>query len=125
MLEQDTAKEEAKKAREDAEQAKEAFRMLAGWAYSERQQHLRLLAEHKTAGIPTQGEDIVGKTKSENGDNESDDYAPTGVKGAQSIEEQVEQLLAEEKEKLAVNSCRSYGGVSDDQGSSTSRFVWS
>ena len=142
------AKKAIKESRHDAEQAKEAFRKLASWAYIERRRILEALEHHgiaiqqpdgraavqyeasvhtkleppsaaemngadptsvghqrahSTAACSTGG---MKKTKADDVSDveDGDDYTPAAADEFPSIDEQVDQLIAEEKGRLTLTN---------------------
>jgi hypothetical protein len=110
------AREEAKKAREETEQTKLAFRMLANWTYHERQMLLGKLAstrldteEHIKAGHQEIEDVLVGESKvtdTVNTENSGggEEYEPSEFTRGSSLNDAIDQLIAEEKAKLTYAS---------------------
>jgi hypothetical protein len=104
------AKEEIKKANEEAEQAKLAFRKLAEWSYQERRRLMNGLggtkSEYHVAAEQRQVEGKVmdisaaNKIKQEGISSGSEDYEPPAVCRGSSIEGEIDDLIAEEKGRL-------------------------
>ncbi|KAH3917582.1 hypothetical protein HBH56_042310 [Parastagonospora nodorum] len=110
------AREQAKKAREETEQAKLAFCMLADWTYHERQMLLDKLAstrldteEHIKAGHQEIGDVLVDDFKvtdtviAENSGG-GEEYEPSEFIRGSSLDDAIDQLIAEEKAKLTYAS---------------------
>jgi len=138
------AKRATKKSRHDAEQAEEAFRKLAGWAYIERRRLLEAMENHEIAIDQAGGKAAVrydasihtkleppsaaqlnvadptpagqqradstitrsnGEMKNMKVEDVSDDddgYTPPAADEFPSIDEQIDQLIAEEKGRLRL-----------------------
>ncbi|KAH4072118.1 hypothetical protein HBI70_058670 [Parastagonospora nodorum] len=110
------AREQAKKAREETEKAKLAFRMLADWTYHERQMLLdklattRLDTEEHTKAEHQEIEDVlvdkskVTDTVSAENSGGGEEYEPSEFIGTLSLDAAIDQLIAEEKFKQTYAS---------------------
>jgi len=110
------AREDAKKAIEETEQAKLAFRMLAKWTYQERQMLLdeltraRLEAEKHTKEGHQDMEEVlvdeskVADTRDAENSGSGEEYEPSEFVRGSSLDAAIDQLFAEEKAKLIYAS---------------------
>lgn len=110
------AREEVKKARKETEQAKLSFRTLANWTYHERQilldklTGMRLEAEKHIKVVQQDMNDVLtddssmADTRDEDNSGGGEEHEPPEFTRGSSLDDAIDQLIAEEKAKLTYAS---------------------